>query len=49
MDETTIRDHAQAHADAVVSGDMDALTQDFARPSSQSGLPVRPATVTGAG
>lgn len=30
MDETTIRDRAQAHADAVVSGDMDALTEDFA-------------------
>jgi hypothetical protein len=29
MDEATIRDHVQKHADAVVRGDMDAVTADF--------------------
>ena len=30
MDEATTRDHVQKHADAVVQGDMDAVTADFA-------------------
>jgi len=30
MDETTIRDHIQQHADAVARGDMDAVVADFA-------------------
>lgn len=30
MDETTVREHAEAHADAVVRGDMGAITEDFA-------------------
>ena len=29
MDEATIRDHVQKHADAVVSGDIEAVTEDF--------------------
>jgi hypothetical protein len=29
MDEATTRDHIQKHADAVVRGDMDAVTSDF--------------------
>jgi hypothetical protein len=29
MDEQMVRRHAEAHADAVVRGDMDALVQDF--------------------
>lgn len=29
MDETTVRDHIQKHADAVVQGDMEAVTADF--------------------
>jgi len=29
MDEATTRDHIQKHADAVVRGDMDAVTADF--------------------
>lgn len=29
MDETAARDHIEAHADAVVRGDMDALLSDF--------------------
>jgi len=30
MDETEVRSHVEAHADAVVRGDMDAVTADFA-------------------
>jgi hypothetical protein len=30
MDDSSTRDHVQQHADAVVRGDMDALTADFA-------------------
>jgi hypothetical protein len=30
MDEATTRDHIEAHADAVVRGDMDTLVADFA-------------------
>ena len=51
MDETTIRDHAQAHADAVVNGDMDALTEDFAealRPQMRDLARALPRPVTGA-
>jgi hypothetical protein len=29
MDEATIRDHVQKHADSVVRGDMDAVAADF--------------------
>ena len=29
MDTDSVRQHAQAHADAVVRGDMDAVTADF--------------------
>jgi hypothetical protein len=29
MDETTIRDHVQKHADAIVEGDADAVAADF--------------------
>ncbi len=49
MDETTIRDHVQAHAEAVVRGDMDAVMADFAAalrpqvPEIARGLP-RPVT-----
>jgi len=51
MDETTIRDHAQAHADAVVNGDMDAITEDFAeelRPQLREIARALPRPVTGA-
>ena len=49
MDETTIRDHIQKHADAVVRGDMDAVVADFSEelrpqvPQIAQGLP-RPVT-----
>jgi hypothetical protein len=29
MDEANLRDHVQKHADAIVSGDKDGLTEDF--------------------
>jgi ketosteroid isomerase-like protein len=29
MDEATIRDHVQKHADAVANGDIEAVTEDF--------------------
>ena len=51
MDETTIRNHAQAHADAVVNGDMDAITEDFAeamRPQIRDLARALPRPVTGA-
>lgn len=49
MDETTIRDHVQKHAEAVVRGDMDAVMADFSValrpqvPEIARGLP-RPVT-----
>jgi hypothetical protein len=50
MDETTIRDHIQQHADAVERGDMDAVVADFAeglRPQvPQIAKALLPETVT---
>jgi hypothetical protein len=51
MDDQTTRNHIQAHADAVVSGDMDTVVADFSEelqpqvPALAQGLP---APVTGA-
>jgi hypothetical protein len=45
MEEATTRDHVQKHADAVVRGDMDAITADFSEelrpqvPQLAQGLP----------
>jgi molybdopterin-guanine dinucleotide biosynthesis protein A len=51
MDEQQLRDHAQAHGRAVVTGDMPALTEDFAeelRPQMRELAKALPRKMTGA-
>ena len=52
MDEQTVRRHADAHADAVVRGDFDAVASDLVeeiRPSLAQVAPLLPQPVTSAG
>ena len=49
MDEATVKDHVQKHADAVVQGDFDAVTADFTeemRPQVPQIAQVLPQPVT---
>jgi hypothetical protein len=51
MDEQNVRQHAQAHADAVVRGDMDAVASDLVeplRPALAQLAPLFPQPVTSA-
>ena len=51
MDETTIREHVQRHADAVVAGDMETVIGDFSeelRPHAPQMAGLLPKPVTAA-